>query len=50
MNRPLLFSLLLGAATWTLLINSGVKRRAKVRAEDAAAKLRLAWAQHNTAV
>jgi hypothetical protein len=48
MNRPLVFGLLVGVATWTLVVNSHAERRARVKAADAAEKLRMAWADHHT--
>jgi hypothetical protein len=48
MNRPFIFGLLAGAATWALMVNGNAERR--LRAKDAAEMLRSAWAEHNTTV
>ena len=47
MNRPLLLSLLATLAAWLLIRNSSSNKRI-VPAQEAAAKLQKAWADHHT--
>ena len=48
MNRPLFFGVLAGAVAWLLTYNSINSSRKIVSAEEAAAKLQQAWADHRT--
>jgi hypothetical protein len=47
MNRPLMFSLLATLAVWLVIKNSVFSQRI-VPAEEAAARLKKAWADHHT--
>lgn len=48
MNRPLLIGFLAGAAAWILFRNNNFANRTIVPVDEAAAKLRHAWADHRT--